>query len=106
MNKDAIKKMAYVENGLAYVFEDDLSPCACGGQPVANFTHNDKRFTSMEIHCRDCGMSTDVCKDEVEAITKWENCFEDLQRVREDAAAYQDEHYDDCLAFAGKCKYD
>lgn len=106
MDKDEIKKIAYVWNGLAYVHEDELPPCACGGQAVASFTHNSKRFTSMEVHCRDCGMSTGDCKDETEAIAKWCNCFEDLERMREDAAAYQSEHWDDCLAFAGKCKYD
>jgi len=106
MDKNEIKKIAYVWNGLVYVDEDKLSLCACGGRGIVNFTNTKKRFTSMEIYCKDCGMSTDVCKDEIDAITKWENCFGDLQRVMEDAAAYQNEYYDDCLAFAGKCKYD
>lgn len=101
-----MNEIAYIENGIAYVFEDQLPLCGCGGKPKVLFNDNGRKFTSFQIYCGKCGMTTDVCDSAKKAINKWMKCFGDLERLKEDAAAYESEHWDDCLSFAGKCKYD
>lgn len=95
-------KIAYVENGIGYFYENDLPKCGCGGKAMANYhLVGGERFGDVEIYCQECGISTGVCKTADEAITKWMNAFkiiDDLKKKLEHATQYED-HI--CLSRSG-----
>lgn len=80
-----IKKIAHIENGIAYFDEDKLCPCGCGGKAIVDFNLiSDKQtpngfdpddFCDVEIKCKKCGMNTGICDTAEEAINKWFNAF-------------------------------